>query len=123
MLDELGEDTARLKDQFKSCYNARTKNSWAGKYRPPGEARDVEFKDLIASIRKHPDLSKRLDLINSIDGIGLQTAVAILAACLRSARSRKSKLSSSSGLLGPSEGRRDLSDKGHAKGIDAVPSS
>ena len=33
---------------------------------------------MIASIRKHPDLAKRLDLINSIDGIGLPTAVAIL---------------------------------------------
>src|SRR5947208_2799755 len=38
----------------------------------------IELKALIASIRKHPDLARRLDLINSIDGIGLPTAVAIL---------------------------------------------
>jgi transposase len=38
----------------------------------------VELKALTASIRKHPDLAKRLDLINSVDGVGLPTAVAVL---------------------------------------------
>jgi transposase len=37
-----------------------------------------ELKALVASIRKHPDLAKRLALINSVHGIGLPTAVAIL---------------------------------------------
>ena len=38
----------------------------------------AELKALVASIRKHPDLAKRLELIHSVDGIGLPTAVAIL---------------------------------------------
>ena len=38
----------------------------------------AELKALVAAIRKHPDLAERLDLIYSVDGIGLPTAVAIL---------------------------------------------
>src|SRR5207244_12188452 len=38
----------------------------------------TELKSLVAAIRAHRDLAERLDLINSIDGIGLRTAVAIL---------------------------------------------
>ena len=55
MIDQIGEDIARLEKRER-----------------------IELKALIASIRKHPDLARRLDLINSIDGIGLPTAVAIL---------------------------------------------
>ncbi|TMJ93449.1 MAG: IS110 family transposase, partial [Alphaproteobacteria bacterium] len=38
----------------------------------------AELKQLVAAIREHRDLSTRLDLIASVDGIGLRTAVAIL---------------------------------------------
>src|SRR6267378_1946127 len=55
MIDQINEDTARLEMREKA-----------------------ELKTLVASIRKHPDLAKRLELINSVDGIGLPTAVAIL---------------------------------------------
>jgi len=37
-----------------------------------------ELKQLVAAIREHRDLSHRLDLIASVDGVGLRTAVAIL---------------------------------------------
>jgi transposase len=38
----------------------------------------AEFTVLVALIRKHRDLASRLELIHSVDGIGLPTAVAIL---------------------------------------------
>jgi len=38
----------------------------------------AEFTVLVALIRKHRDLARRLELIHSVDGIGLPTAVAIL---------------------------------------------
>jgi len=37
-----------------------------------------KLKKVAADIRQHDDLGKRLDLILSVDGVGLRTAVAIL---------------------------------------------
>src|SRR5215210_130526 len=55
MIDQVKEDIARLEQRERT-----------------------ELKALVAAIRKHSDLAKRLALINSVDGIGLPTAVAIL---------------------------------------------
>jgi transposase len=41
-------------------------------------ARAASSKDLVAAIRQHPNLAERLDLIVSVDTVGLPTAVAIL---------------------------------------------
>ena len=38
----------------------------------------TELKALAAAIRQHGDLAERLNLIESVDGVGLKTAVAIL---------------------------------------------
>ncbi len=78
MIDQIGEDVARLKNRIESCRNARIKEFWKQDIARLENREKVELKALIASIRKHPDLAKRLDLINSIDGLGLPTAVAIL---------------------------------------------
>jgi transposase len=78
MIDQIGEDIARLKNRIESCRNARIKELWREDIARLEKREKVELKALTASIRKHPDLAKRLDLINSIDGIGLPTAVAIL---------------------------------------------
>src|SRR5205085_5053781 len=37
-----------------------------------------EIKQLEAAVRQYRDLAKRLDLIASVDGVGLRTALAIL---------------------------------------------
>lgn len=78
MIDQIGEDIARLKNRIESCRNTRIKELWKEDLARLAKREKVELKALIASIRKHPDLAKRLDLINSIDGIGLPTAIAIL---------------------------------------------
>jgi transposase len=78
MMDQIGEDIARLKNRIESCRNTRIKELWKEDLARLAKREKVELKALIASIRKHPDLAKRLDLINSIDGIGLPTAIAIL---------------------------------------------
>ena len=78
MIDQLGEDSSRLKNRIESCRNARIKELWEQDVVRIEQRAKVELKALIASIRKHPDLAKRLALINSIDGIGMPTAVAIL---------------------------------------------
>lgn len=78
MIDQIGEDIARLKNRIESCRNTLIKELWKEDLARLEKRAKAELKTLIASIRKHPDLAKRLDLISSIDGIGLPTAVAIL---------------------------------------------
>jgi transposase len=78
LIDQIGEDIARLKNRIESCRNARIKELWKEDIARLEKRKKVELKALTASIRKHPDLAGKLDLINSIDGIGLPTAVAIL---------------------------------------------
>jgi hypothetical protein len=79
MIDQIGEDIARLKNRIESCRNAQITELWREDIARLAKREKLELKALIMSIRKHPDLANRLDLINSIDGIGLPTAVAILA--------------------------------------------
>ena len=40
MIDQIGEDIARLKNRIESCRNARMNEAPAGRYCPPGEARE-----------------------------------------------------------------------------------
>jgi transposase len=79
MIDQINEDTARLKNRIESCRNAQIKKLWNEDIARLEKREKAELKALVASIRKHPDLAKRLGLINSVSGIGLPTAVAILA--------------------------------------------
>jgi len=78
MIDQISEDIARLKNRIESCRNTRIKKLWSEDIARLMQREKVELKALVASIRKHPDLARRLELINSVAGIGLPTAVAIL---------------------------------------------
>lgn len=78
LIDQIGEDIARLKNRLETCHNPRLKAFWKENIACLAKQEKSELKALVAAIRKHPDLAKRLDLINSIDAIGLPTAVAIL---------------------------------------------
>lgn len=78
MIDQIGEDIARLKNRIESCRNAEISKLWHEDIARLEQRQKISLKALVASIRKHPDLAKRLTLINSVDGIGLPTAVAIL---------------------------------------------
>jgi transposase len=78
MIDQLGEDIARLENRIESCRNAQINALWIEDIARLERRKTIEFKALVAAIRKHSDLAKRLALINSVDGIGLPTAVAIL---------------------------------------------
>jgi transposase len=78
MIDQIGEDISRLKNRIESCRNAQIKKLWEEDIARLEKREKGELNALTASIRKHPDLARRLDLIHSVDGIGLPTAVAIL---------------------------------------------
>jgi transposase len=78
MIDQIGEDIARLKNRIETCRVARMRQIWQEDIARLEAREKLEFKALVKAIRQHRDLAERLDLINSVDGIGLPTAVAIL---------------------------------------------
>jgi transposase len=78
MLDQITDDMRLLKNRCESCRDARIRQVWKEEIARLKKLHRIELKTLVAAIRQHRDLAERLDLINSVDGIGLPTAVAIL---------------------------------------------
>lgn len=78
MIDQIKEDIARLKNRLESCRNERIQKLWKEQIALLAKHKRAEFKTLVAAIRRHHDLAARLDLIYSVGGSGLPTAVAIL---------------------------------------------
>ena len=78
LVDQLGEDVACLKTRRETCRDPRIRQHWSEEIaRLKGRWRR-ELHGLAQAIRQHPDLARRLELLASIAGIGLVTAVAIL---------------------------------------------
>jgi transposase len=78
MIDQIGEDIARHKNRLATCRDPRIRRSWEEEIARLQKREKIELKDLVAAIRQHRDLAERLELIRSVDGVGLPTAVAIL---------------------------------------------
>jgi transposase len=78
MIDQIGEDIALLKNRLETCRNPRIQQVWKEDLARLAKRERIEFKALVAAIRQHRDLAERLDLIYSVSGAGLPTAVAIL---------------------------------------------
>jgi transposase len=78
MIDQIVDDIARHKNRLETCRDARIRQVWKEEIARLEKHRKIELKSLVAAIRRHQDLATRLDLINSVDGVGLPTAVAIL---------------------------------------------
>jgi transposase len=78
MIEQLTEDVAQLKTRREACREPRIREFWTDEINRLKLLLSRELKHLVAAIRTHRDLSDRLDLIASVDGVGLRTAVAIL---------------------------------------------
>lgn len=78
MIDQIGEDIARLKNRIETCRNPRLRQIWKEDIARLEKRKKIELKALVAAIREHRDFAARLDLICSVSGAGLPTAVAIL---------------------------------------------
>jgi len=78
MIDQIGEDIARFKNRIETCRNERQRAVWMGYIALLTKQLKSEREALVAAIRSHPDLAARLDLILSVDGVGLPTAIAVL---------------------------------------------
>ena len=77
-IEQIGEDIKLYKNRIETCRNPRIQKLWKEEISRLEKREKVELKALVAAIRQHRDLANRLDLIYSVDGAGMPTAVAIL---------------------------------------------
>jgi transposase len=78
LLDQITDIIAGHRNRRETCGDPRIRQFWKEEIARLKKQQRTELKRLVAAIRQYPDLAQRLDLINSVDGIGLPTAVAIL---------------------------------------------
>jgi transposase len=78
LIEQIEQDIARYKTRLETCREARIAAFWREDIKRLNTLLKRELAALVSAIRKHGDLAERLDLIESVDGVGLRTAVAIL---------------------------------------------
>ena len=78
LVEQITEDIAHCKTRRETCRDPRIRRFWDEEIVRLKQVLRSEIKGLVAAIREYRDLAERLDLIASIDGLGLRTAVAIL---------------------------------------------
>jgi len=78
MIEQLTEDVGQLKTRREACREERIREFWKQEINRLKVLLNRELKQLVTVIREYRDLANRLDLIASVDGVGLRTAVAIL---------------------------------------------
>jgi transposase len=79
MIEQITEDIVCFKTRRETAHDERIRRFWSEEIARLKRLLRLELKQLVATIRQHPDLAERLDLIVSVEGVGLRTAVAILA--------------------------------------------
>jgi transposase len=77
-IDQIGEDIKCHKTRLETCRDRRAREFWTQEIARLAKIAKIERAALENAIRQHRDLAERLDLIASVDGIGLKTAVVIL---------------------------------------------
>ncbi len=78
LIDQLTEEIARFKNYREGSRDAQMRQFWKEQIAHLNKQLRAWLKDVEAAIRQHRDLAERLDLIASVDGVGLKTAVVIL---------------------------------------------
>jgi|SRR6187402_3110445 transposase len=98
MIEQLTEDVAQIKTRREASRDQRIHDFWTDEISRLKRLIKQELQLLVAAIRTHRDLSDRLDLIASVDGVGLRTAVAILVRMPEIGRVSREKAAAIAGL-------------------------
>jgi transposase len=98
MIEQITDDIACYKNRRESCRDGRIRAVWRAEIARCGKLLKCELRALEAAIRQHGDLAKRLDLILSVKGVGLRTAVAILVRMPEIGRITREQAASLAGL-------------------------
>ncbi|MGH7186596.1 MAG: IS110 family transposase [Pseudomonadota bacterium] len=77
-IEQIGFDIARLKTRREHFTNTRIRKQIDRDILARERRSKAERARLLAAVRQHHDLARRLDLIASIDGIGIPTALTLV---------------------------------------------
>jgi transposase len=116
MIDQITGDIAGLKIRLESCRDPHIRQVWKEEIARLKKLEKTELKRLLVAIRMHPDLAQRLDLIHSVDGIGLRTAVAILVRLPEIGRITREQVAALAGLAPYDDDSGDLVGVRHVSG-------
>lgn len=78
LIEQIGEDIARIKNRRESCRDDHTRRHWEAEIARLKAVCKAELAALASAINQHRDLARRLALVASVPGIGLKTAIAIV---------------------------------------------
>ena len=98
LVDQLKDDISRFKNRRESCHDASHREFWKGEITRSKRLMKIELSSLARAVRQHQDLAERLDLILSVDGVGLPTALAILVRMPEIGRITREQAASLAGL-------------------------
>jgi transposase len=114
LIDQITDQIARAKNYLESCRDAQLRQFWQDEIKRYRGLFRQELRKLVATIRQHRDLSERLDLIASVDGIALRTATAILVRLPEIGRLTREEVAALAGLApyddasGERDGKRHI---------------
>lgn len=115
LIEQLTEDIAHVKTRRETCRDHRIRRYWDAEIARLKRLSRLELKALTAAIRQHRDLAARLDLIVSVGGVGLKTAVAILVRMPEIGRVSREQAAALAGLAPYDD---DSGDRAGARHID-----
>lgn len=78
LIEQIEEDIARCKTRLEAFRDRRHRGRLEAEIKRFKAWRAAEIKRIVAELRRHGDLARRLELIESVPGIGLRTALALL---------------------------------------------
>jgi transposase len=114
LLDQITDQIARAKNYLESCRDPHTRAFWQDEIKRFRGVFRAQLKKLVAAIRQHRDLTERLELIASVDGIALRTAVVILIRLPEIGRVSREQVAALAGLApfdddsGERDGKRHI---------------
>jgi transposase len=98
LIDQITDQIARFKNYRESCREPQLRAFWEAEIKRFRGLFRQQLKLLLAAIRRYRDLSERLDLIASVDGIALRTAAAILVRLPEIGRLSREQVAALAGL-------------------------
>jgi transposase len=116
LLDQITDVIAGHRNRRETCGDPRIRQFWNEEIARLKKLQKTELKRLVAAIRQYPDLGERLDLIHSVDGIGLPTAVAILVRMPEIGRISREQAAALAGVAPYDDDSGDLVGVRHIEG-------
>jgi transposase len=97
-VEQVEEDIARLKIRLEHQHDPRLVSLMQDDIRALKRRRLAELRRIVAALRTRPDLARRLDLVASVPGIGIRTAVTLVVRMPELGRLSREEIASLAGL-------------------------